>query len=110
MLGRKTRNLRTIKLLCFNAMNFRIVTTLTILISFSSLACDKEEAFNIGFEKIHSKYSEFKNKRSIFTIESRGDIWLVLRKDEMFINKPGEYPRVSIEKTTCKASSVFWSK
>jgi hypothetical protein len=91
-------------------MKFRILTLLTILTSFSSFACDKEESFNIGFEKIYTKYPEYKNKRNIFTIESRGDIWLVLRKDEMFINKPGEYPRVSINKKTCKASSVFWSK
>ena len=91
-------------------MNLRIVTILTALFSFSSLACDKEMAFNIGFKKIYGKYSEFEKKQNVFTIKDRGDIWLVLRKDEMFINAPGEYPRVSVNKKTCEASTVFWSK
>ena len=82
----------------------------SIFISLQSYACGKEKAFNIGLGAIISKYSEYSVKKDIFTIKDHGQIWLVLRKQEVFKSKPKEYPRAVVQKETCAVERVLWSK
>ena len=90
-----------------------IQQTVLLLVSLSSLpifACDETRAFESSFKALVEEYPEYKNQKDIFTIKSKGEDWLFLRKQSVFIAQPKEYPRVVVNKQTCLVERVLWSK